>query len=64
MPLLSSLSLSPTSSSDVSQGRQQIDVSGPTRNKCDATSLGMVGLLYGDATRGWCFALVQCSANS
>jgi hypothetical protein len=58
------LLLSPTSTSNVWQDRQQMDVSGPAHSKCDATSLGIYLLLYGDATRRLVLTLVQCSANS
>ena len=58
MPPLSSLS--PASSSKAWQDRQQMDVSGPARNKCDATSLGIDVVLYGDATKRLVLTLVQC----
>jgi hypothetical protein len=57
--------LSPTSSSNVSQGRRQrMGVSGPASQQIDATSLGIDVVLYGDATRRLVLTLAQPTLDS
>jgi hypothetical protein len=57
--------LSPTSSSNVSQGRRQrMGVSGPASQQNDATSLGIDVVLYGDATGRLVLTLAQPTLDS